>query len=803
MNSWIATTIVDRLQHTQASAQFLDLLLKSFVILLVASGVRLCCRRSHPSTRHLIWFVAMAGLLCLPVISHFVPSWQRPIWTVASRSGSGNELTLTLKLASVRSNVGSIQTPAGDAAVLNILNLDQNAPGQMLATRFRAGWAAVVLSVWLCGTSLILFSILAGHFRLRFICLTVRQPSNLEWLSLLSQLCGELRIRRSVTLLQSSNNVMPATWGSLHPFILLPDEANQWSLARLRVVLRHELAHIKRFDCLSQSIARIACAFYWFNPLAWVAVRQMCIERERACDALVLSGDSCKPSDYAAHLLEIARRFRHAPKAAYIAMARSSHLESRVAAMLDCSQNRRAPGMRTALVCSFAALALVAAVAAQKADPDSTIPVTGVKPWFDARLRAFFAAKSAHAHQLADRDRQKTAPEVWPYFEAGIQGDWATATNLWVAMRRRAHQYEGAQPDASLDKVWSPILETDLAWEEFAHWSQKYVLAYGNDIIKSIPPGSIYFGGTDPGRGLVTAMTESHSKGKPFLTLTQNALADGTYLDYLRATYGSIIEIPTAEDSTKALDEYTADARRRLSEHKLRPGEDVQIIDGKVEVKGQVAVMAINGLLSKTIFDRNPDRECYIEESFPLDWMYPFLSPNGLIMKINRESLSNLPATLVQKDHEYWSHYLHPILGDWLDYDTPIAEVAEFVEKVYLKHDFSGFTGDPLFIEDTWAQKGFSKLRSGIAGNYAWRLQHAKTTEEKREMAKEADLAFRQAYALCPTSPEALFRYTSLLIDSNRLQDARLLVATSLKFDPNNASFKGLERNLRKLHPTK
>ena len=50
--------------------------------------------------------------------------------------------------------------------------------------------------------------------------------------------------------------------------------------------------------------------------------------------------------------------------------------------------------------------------------------------------------------------------------------------------------------------------------------------------------------------------------------------------------------------------------------------------------------MAINGLLAKIMFDKNPDREFYIEESFPLDWMYPYLEPHGLIFKINRQPQS-------------------------------------------------------------------------------------------------------------------------------------------------------------------
>jgi hypothetical protein len=77
------------------------------------------------------------------------------------------------------------------------------------------------------------------------------------------------------------------------------------------------------------------------------------------------------------------------------------------------------------------------------------------------------------------------------------------------------------------------------------------------------------------------------------------------------------------------------DARRRL-EHdqnfpgeprQLHPGEVVTIVEGKTQVRGPGAVMMINGLLAKTIFDKNPDREFYIEESIPLDWMYPICCP--------------------------------------------------------------------------------------------------------------------------------------------------------------------------------
>jgi beta-lactamase regulating signal transducer with metallopeptidase domain len=802
MNSWFVTATHSP-QQSQLAAVFLDMLLKSFVILIAAGGVCLCWRRSAAAARHLVWFLALAGLLCLPAFSRLLPAWQRPLWTVGTHTGSLNELTLTLEFVPAKANTAALRpAPAPPpGAVVPVAGSAWDAGGKRFATHFRSGWATSILAVWLTGVVVILSSVTVGRLRLRTLRRAAR-TANEDWLGLLRQLCEDLRVGRRVTLLQSADDVMPVTWGWWQPVILLPAESHKWSPERRRVVLLHELAHVKRWDCLTQMIARVVCAAYWFNPLVWVAARRMCIERERACDDLVLNG-GCKASDYAAHLVDIARTFRRVPQVAAIAMARSSHLGGRIAAIVDSSRARRAPRALLVGACYVAVFAFVAAVAAQKIDANPA--ASDAKPWFDARLRAFFATKAAQARRLAKQEGKPLVPEVWPYFEAGMNGDWQTATNLWFAMRQHAGQYEDTKPDARVCStvVWSTILETDLAWQEFANWKEKYVTAYGNDIIKSIPPGSIYFGGTDPGRGVITAMSESHADGKPFFTLTQNALADNTYLEYLRAMYSPAISTPSAEDSKKCFDKYVAGAQRRLTEKKLIPGEDVRITDGKVQVTGQIAVMAINGLLAKIIFDRNPGHEFYIEESFPLDWMYPHLSPNGLIMKINRQPLPRLADELVQQDHEYWSRYLEPMVGAWLNYDTSIAEIATFAEKVYLKHDLAGFTGDWQFVEDTWAQKAFSKLRSAIGGVYAWRMNDAKSPDEQQRMSKEADFAFRQAFAICPSSPEALFRYINLLVGSNRLEDARLLAETSLKLDPKNTQVEYLLETLKNWKPAR
>jgi hypothetical protein len=350
-----------------------------------------------------------------------------------------------------------------------------------------------------------------------------------------------------------------------------------------------------------------------------------------------------------------------------------------------------------------------------------------------------------------------------------------------------------------------PLAEVEMACEHFENGEPKYARAFGDDIIASIPKGSIYFGGTDPGRGLVTALVKSHVNGDPFFVLTQNQLADLNYLVYLRAMFGKKLYLPSREDSARCFQEYLADAQKRMEEGQLKPGEEVKMVtddDGRQRVQvspSQTAVMAINGLLAKVIFDKNPARECYLEESFPLDWMYPYLEPHGLILKLERAPMDELPAEAVRKDHDYWKEYFGRLLGDWLGDETSVRAVCETAERIYLRHDLGGFKGDPSFVRSDDAQKSYSKLRSGIGGVYAWRWQNSSSAAERKRLLPAADLAFRQALALCPYSPEAVYRYVNLLLQVNRNADALLVAETALKFSPDDPYLKDLMQKVKNL----
>jgi thioredoxin-like negative regulator of GroEL len=268
------------------------------------------------------------------------------------------------------------------------------------------------------------------------------------------------------------------------------------------------------------------------------------------------------------------------------------------------------------------------------------------------------------------------------------------------------------------------------------------------------------------------------------------------------------IATPSPDDSQICFNEYLEDAQRRLQHdsqspnepRQVKPGEDVRIDNGRVQVSGQVAVMSINGLLTKVIFDKNPGHEFYVEESYPLDWMYPHLTPFGVIMKINRQPPPEITQDIIDKDHAFWSRFSGRTIGNWITYDTSVKDICAWAESVYLRHYFAGFTGDRRFVRDDDAQKAFSKLRSSIAASiYQWRSHNSHSPAEKARVTKETEFALKQAFAYCPYSPEAVFHFMDLLLNAGRIDDALLILKTCHKLDPYNDQINSwieqLERN--------
>jgi TonB family protein len=191
---------------------------------------------------------------------------------------------------------------------------------------------------------------------------------------------------------------MPMTAGILQPTIFLPREARAWSLERRRVVLLHELAHVRRGDAATHILARAALALHWWNPLAWTAWRSFIKERECAADDLVLNAGA-PPADYAGHLLEIARTLQpqRATAAAALSMARRSQLEGRLVAILDARIPRRQHGRAATAAAAVIAIALIAPLAAVRAQSQAE---QAVPPNVEATILAANAQKS---HEILDK----------------------------------------------------------------------------------------------------------------------------------------------------------------------------------------------------------------------------------------------------------------------------------------------------------------------------------------------------------------------------------------------------------------
>ncbi len=406
-----------------------DLALKGGLLLLIALAVDAVLRRASAATRHAHWQLALGGALALVLLLPLLPrvSVELPLPAALAQSGTwfGEATSSTpaptptpatttapamtppsaMPLASRRSVPRVDAPPAArvplhqrsDAlAVRAAAEADDAAPREFSAgdreraARSTAGatashasrpasrWSvgAWLTLAWAAGAALVLVLTGVGLLRARAMARAARPVLDPAWLALLSRTSGELSLRRRVTLLIADGPVVPMTWGHAHPVILLPADAGDWSAPRRRQVLLHELAHIQRGDWLTQVFAQVACALYWYQPLAWLGARRLRQQREHACDDRVLAAGN-RASDYAGHLLDIARTRQTGWTGSFatLAMARRSQLEGRLLAVLDERRDRRAlPGRRT-LAAGAVAVTLVLALACVQGKPvDNTAP---------------------------------------------------------------------------------------------------------------------------------------------------------------------------------------------------------------------------------------------------------------------------------------------------------------------------------------------------------------------------------------------------------------------------------------------
>jgi beta-lactamase regulating signal transducer with metallopeptidase domain len=312
----------------------LEIGLKSLCLATVGLAALALLKRASAATRHLMLTIVLVGLCALPVMTALAPAWRIPFLRV-------------VKSAPPREEAVSLQSTPSFQSERRI------SPDQM------------ILDAWISISAVLTVLVLWRLIRLRVMEQQFQMAEGSTLSGAVAGICRESGMR--VLLLQSDESATPMTWGLSRPVLLMPASATEWSQERLRAVVLHELAHIRRKDWIVSLGAEFACAWLWFNPLVWLLRKRIEIESESAADDQVLEAGISAPN-YAAHLVDVLKELKAFPKAATTAQAfgRPGKLDRRIRAILEESRSRR-PLRGSVTLGSVAAFAVAASTVAAAA----------------------------------------------------------------------------------------------------------------------------------------------------------------------------------------------------------------------------------------------------------------------------------------------------------------------------------------------------------------------------------------------------------------------------------------------------
>lgn len=443
----------------------LPLALKSTLILGVALAGAVLLKRSQASAaaRHLNWLAAMLALLTLPPLSLTLPKLDVALlpesrvedgWTTSAPpvfSDGHSRLVATARADTPPGmRVGSETHPLRSMTGSGIAAVEPLPGEQAAPSGYLLGW--LYLAVLAC----LLIRLVLARLALFILHRNTQELADSDWQSLLRRLTADLSLHRHVRLLTSPTCVMPMTWGTLRPTILLPKEALLWTEERRRFVLLHELGHVQRHDTATQNAAQLACAIFWFNPLAWYGAAQLRKEQEHACDALVLKVMR-RPEAYARNLLDIAisREPRALAQRLSVAMASRSDLEERLLAIAGGSWKRHQPGRSIAAGAGAGLTCLTCLVAALNPVPvDAKAPAASI-PRFGATEKPphFSAVAKAEASAGSDAASTENIRSRGEWRESGLETVRAGSPSLAQTFSSQPAGAPNPQPVGRQDSV--------------------------------------------------------------------------------------------------------------------------------------------------------------------------------------------------------------------------------------------------------------------------------------------------------------------------------------------------------------
>jgi beta-lactamase regulating signal transducer with metallopeptidase domain len=284
---------LDALARLSAERVF-NCLAQGIVIALFAWILLRIAGRRNSSTRFAVWFSALLGVAALP--------WIVPLASSGSAPGAGG--------------AGSLITMPGS-------------------------WALIMFLVWAVIASAALSRVALGLWQLRKLrrsCIAI-DPATLD--PALQRTLQEFGSPRSMQLCLSDRLRVPTAIGFLNPAVVFPAWAmEELSTAELNSILIHELAHLRRWDDWTNLAQKVLRAVLFFHPAVWWIESRLSLEREMACDDVVLSR-TANPRAYAECLVAVAEKsfMRRGLALAQAAVNRMRHTSLRVSQILDANRS--------------------------------------------------------------------------------------------------------------------------------------------------------------------------------------------------------------------------------------------------------------------------------------------------------------------------------------------------------------------------------------------------------------------------------------------------------------------------------
>jgi len=332
--------------------------------------------------------------------------------------------------------------------------------------------------------------------------------------------------------------------------------------------------------------------------------------------------------------------------------------------------------------------------------PDRPQPAKAAEAIVAEKVLKFGQSRRAIAERIAKRRKEPLPPEIDGFFQAIERGDWLDVTNRWEVLAEHTHQYERSKDDRpDLEPYWQSVLDAYGVAEQAHLWPAQRLLDYGNAIMDSLKPGMVYVGGTDYGRWVPELMSDTSDD--PHIMITQNALADPTYMEYVAEQYGGQFNALTEGDTSKAFADYTADAQKRYQHDidfpnepkQLLPGENVSMVDGKFQVTGQTAVMAVNERILQMLIAANPGMSFGLQESIPLRGTYADAVPMGPLMELNAPGEQGaFTADAAEESVDYWRSATQSLLAYPEGDKTPLGVYAKDISataNLLASHNFT------------------------------------------------------------------------------------------------------------------